>query len=105
MDFQNVILNFRYCIYYNNMRIFTHSIDFKIVDWLVFNKIKGAWFKRASISNTAGALVDSIAFPTIAFGVLMPEIVILQFLAKTFGGMMWSFMLKKYVSKIQILAQ
>jgi len=76
-----------------------------LVDWLVFNKIKGAWFKRASISNTAGALVDSIAFPTIAFGVLMPEIVILQFLAKTFGGMMWSFMLKKYVSKIQILAQ
>jgi len=76
-----------------------------LVDWIVFNKIKGEWLKRANIANTAGALVDSIIFPTIAFGVLMPEIVALQFFAKTFGGMIWSFILKKYVSKISILAQ
>lgn len=46
-------------------------------------------------SNVAGALVDSVVFPTIAFGGLMPEIVLLQFLAKSFGGFLWSWWLKK----------
>lgn len=70
-----------------------------LVDWLVFNKIKGEWVKKANISNTAGAMVDSIAFPTIAFGVLMPEIVLLQFLAKVFGGFVWTLVLNKIPQK------
>ena len=70
-----------------------------LVDWVVFNKITGQWIKRANISNTAGALVDSIAFPTIAFGVLMPEIVLLQFLAKVLGGFLWTLLLTKIPQK------
>jgi uncharacterized PurR-regulated membrane protein YhhQ (DUF165 family) len=61
-----------------------------LADWTVFAKITGSWFKRANVSNVAGAAVDSIAFPTIAFGVLMPEIIAMQFIAKVFGGALWS---------------
>ena len=70
-----------------------------LVDWAVFTKVQGEWIKRANVSNTAGALVDSIAFPTIAFGVLMPEIVLLQFLAKVFGGFVWTLLLTKIPQK------
>jgi uncharacterized PurR-regulated membrane protein YhhQ (DUF165 family) len=66
-----------------------------LVDWAVFLKITGSWFKRANVSNVAGAAVDSIAFPTIAFGVFMPEIVALQFLAKIAGGAVWTYLLGK----------
>jgi len=61
-----------------------------LADWTVFAKITGSWFKRANVSNVAGAAVDSIAFPTIAFGVLMPEIIAMQFIAKVFGGALWT---------------
>jgi uncharacterized PurR-regulated membrane protein YhhQ (DUF165 family) len=65
-----------------------------IVDWAVFAKVKGKWFKRSNASNVAGAAVDSIAFPTIAFGVLMPEIVLAQFASKIVGGYIWSLALR-----------
>jgi queuosine precursor transporter len=68
-----------------------------LVDWFVFNKISGEWMKRANVSNTAGALVDSLVFPTIAFGSLMPEIVVLQFVAKVTGGFVWTYLLRKKV--------
>jgi uncharacterized PurR-regulated membrane protein YhhQ (DUF165 family) len=70
-----------------------------LVDWAVFTKVQGEWIKRANISNTAGALVDSLAFPTIAFGVLMPKIVLLQFLAKVCGGFVWTLLLTKLPQK------
>ena len=66
-----------------------------LVDWAVFVKTTGSWIKRANLSNTAGSAVDSVLFPTIAFGVLMPEIVVLQFLAKVAGGAFWSFIFQK----------
>ena len=66
-----------------------------IVDWAMFVKTTGSWIKRANVSNTAGAAVDSLLFPTIAFGALMPEIVALQFVAKVSGGAVWSYVLKK----------
>jgi uncharacterized PurR-regulated membrane protein YhhQ (DUF165 family) len=65
-----------------------------LADWAVFTKITGSWFKRSNTSNVAGAAVDSIAFPTIAFGALMPEIVAMQFVAKVFGGVIWSWLIK-----------
>jgi uncharacterized PurR-regulated membrane protein YhhQ (DUF165 family) len=61
-----------------------------IVDWFVFARLKGSWVRRANGSNVAGAAVDSIIFPTLAFGVLMPNIVLLQFAAKVFGGFVWA---------------
>ena len=66
-----------------------------LVDWVVFVKTTGTWIKRANISNTASAAVDSLLFPTIAFGVLMPEIVAMQFVAKILGGGLWSWILNK----------
>ena len=56
---------------------------------------KKSWMIRSNGSNVAGAAVDSIAFPTIAFGGFMLEIVVLQFLAKLMGGGVWSYLLKK----------
>lgn len=53
------------------------------------------WFTRANGSNVAGASVDSVVFPTIAFGSFMPEIVAMQFAAKVAGGAVWSFILRK----------
>jgi uncharacterized PurR-regulated membrane protein YhhQ (DUF165 family) len=50
---------------------------------------------RVNGSNVAGSAVDSLVFPTIAFGGLMPEIVALQFLAKVIGGFIWSKILRK----------
>lgn len=50
---------------------------------------------KMNASNVAGALVDSIIFPTIAFGGLMPEIVALQFAAKLAGGALWAWILTR----------
>ena len=72
-----------------------------LVDWAVFVKTTGSWIKRANVSNTAGAAVDSLLFPTIAFGVLMPEIIALQFIAKVSGGAVWSFLLQKFQNEQQ----
>ena len=70
-------------------------------DWAVFTKITGTWLKRANASNVAGAAVDSIAFPTIAFGVLMPEIIAMQFVAKIAGGAIWTYLLNKNMEQMK----
>jgi uncharacterized PurR-regulated membrane protein YhhQ (DUF165 family) len=61
-----------------------------MTDWWVFSRVRGAWMFRANVSNTAGAAVDSLIFPTLAFGSLMPEIVLMQFVAKVLGGALWA---------------
>jgi len=71
-----------------------------LADWAVFSKITGSWFKRANVSNFAGAAVDSVAFPTIAFGVLMPEIIAMQFVAKISGGLIWTYLLNKNMEQM-----
>jgi hypothetical protein len=70
-----------------------------IVDWGVFIKVSGTWFKRSTKSNVAGAAIDSLVFPTLAFGVLMPQIVAIQFFAKVAGGAIWGFLINKYFGK------
>lgn len=67
-----------------------------LVDTLVYHFLKEKpWFIRSNGSNIAGAAVDSMTFPTIAFGGLMPEIVALQFVSKVSGGVLWSFVIGK----------
>lgn len=66
-----------------------------LVDWATFAKLRGSWLYRANGSNVAGAAVDSLLFPTIAFGVLMPHIVAMQFVAKVAGGAIWSALLNR----------
>lgn len=65
------------------------------VDWMVFAKSRGTWTKRAHRSNLAGAAVDSLVFPVIAFGSLLPLIVLGQFAAKTLGSVLWVHLLKR----------
>jgi uncharacterized PurR-regulated membrane protein YhhQ (DUF165 family) len=48
---------------------------------------------RANGSNMTGAAVDSLLFPTIAFGALMPHIVVMQFVAKVAGGALWAWLI------------
>lgn len=65
-------------------------------DAIVYQLLKHKkWMVKSNGSNIAGSAVDSVVFPTIAFGGLMPEIVAMQFAAKAVGGFVWSLMLKK----------
>lgn len=67
-----------------------------LVDAGVYHAVRPLNFiYRANTSNLAGAAVDSILFPTLAFGVLMPEIVLGQFAAKVLGGALWAWGLTK----------
>ena len=66
------------------------------VDALIYQALKNkTWAIKSNISNIGGSAVDSIVFPTIAFGGLMIEIVLMQFLAKVFGGFIWTYLLRK----------
>lgn len=67
-----------------------------LVDALVYQTlIRKRWLVRANGSNASGAAVDSVVFPTIAFGGFMPEIVLLQFAAKVCGGAVWAWVISK----------
>lgn len=66
-----------------------------LVDWSVFIRLPGSWLQRANGSNVAGAAVDSLIFPTLAFGVMMPHIVALQFITKVAGGAIWAWFLNR----------
>ena len=68
-----------------------------LVDWATFAKLRGSWLYRANGSNIAGAAVDSLLFPTIAFGALMPGIVAAQFVAKVAGGAVWAWVINKAI--------
>ena len=66
-----------------------------LVDWVTFTRLRGSWLFRANGSNVAGAAVDSLIFPALAFGALMPHIVVLQFVAKVAGGAVWAWVLAR----------
>ena len=70
-----------------------------LVDWVTFMRLRGSWMFRSNGSNVAGAAVDSIIFPTLAFGALMPHIVALQFVAKVAGGAIWAALLARTVQR------
>lgn len=62
-----------------------------IVDTLIYHVLgKYPRWLRINGSNIPSALVDSIIFPTLAFGAFLWPIVLGQFLAKTLGGFAWS---------------
>jgi len=74
---------------------FVAFIFASLVDWIVYHYLRDKrWMIRANGSNVAGAGADSILFPTIAFGFpLMIPIMLGQFVAKIFGGLVWSIMI------------
>lgn len=61
--------------------------------------IKKGRITKINGSNIGAAAADSILFPTIAFGVWMPLIILLQFSAKVFGGFIWSIIFNKTNNK------
>lgn len=66
-----------------------------LIDWVTFIRLRGSWLIKANGSNIAGAAIDSLVFPTLAFGVLMPQIVAMQFVAKVAGGALWAWLISK----------
>ncbi|ATM88540.1 Uncharacterized ACR%2C YhhQ family COG1738 [Yersinia thracica] len=66
-----------------------------LINALVYQKlIHKSWIKKSNAGNIAAAAADSLIFPLIAFGAFLPTIIIAQFLCKTIGGAIWSWMLK-----------
>lgn len=68
------------------------------VDTLAYTLLRDkAQLVRMNGSNALGALVDSLVFPALAFGLpLLWPIVLGQFLAKVGGGAVWSFVLASW---------
>lgn len=67
-----------------------------LVDAVVYQGLLGRpYLVRTNGSNSAAALVDSMVFPTLAFGGFLPAIVALQFAAKVAGGFVWSLALRR----------
>ena len=67
-----------------------------IGDALLYERLRKYKFMiRSNGSNVAGSALDSVIFPTMAFGVFMPEIILGQFVAKIAGGAIWSFILER----------
>lgn len=66
------------------------------LDATVYQSLRARPFlQRSNGSNLVGAIVDSLVFPTLAFGALMPEVVAKQLLAKFFGGSVWAYILSR----------
>ena len=68
-----------------------------IGDSIIYHYLrKRIFLVRANGSNVAGAGLDSLIFPTIAFGGLMPWIVLGQFVAKVLGGLLFSLIIERF---------
>ena len=66
-----------------------------VADTIIYHVLhEREYLVKVNGSNVAGAAVDSIVFPTVAFGGFLPLIVLGQFAAKVGGGAVWSVMLK-----------
>lgn len=71
-----------------------------LVDAIAYHWLRGRPFlMRANGSNSAGALADSLLFPTIAFGGFLPHIVALQFAAKVAGGAVWAWVMQRFTAE------
>jgi queuosine precursor transporter len=64
-------------------------------DTLTYHALRHkAWLVKVNGSNVVSAAVDSIIFPTLAFGELLPLVVLGQFVAKVAGGALWAAIFK-----------
>lgn len=65
-----------------------------IADTLVYHLLRNQpKLIKVNGSNLVSAAVDSIAFPTLAFGSFIPWVILGQFVAKVLGGYIWSLIL------------
>ena len=66
-----------------------------MVDTLVYHLLRRrAYMVKVNGSNLVSGLIDSLVFPTVAFGSFLPWIVLGQFAAKVAGGLGWAFLLR-----------
>ena len=66
-----------------------------IADTVSYHLLKDRiYMVKINGSNVVSAAVDSLVFPTLAFGSFMPLIILGQFAAKVGGGFVWSLILK-----------
>lgn len=72
------------------------------VDAIAYQLLGGLprWLKING-SNVPSALVDSIVFPTLAFGGFMWAITLGQFAAKVLGGFVWSLVFRWYDNRAE----
>ena len=75
--------------------LFLQKLDFVL--YLYFADKK--FLVKSNISNAGSSLTDSIVFPMILFGGLSLQITALQFLAKFFGGLFWSYIVNTISTK------
>jgi uncharacterized PurR-regulated membrane protein YhhQ (DUF165 family) len=67
-----------------------------LADFIVYTVLyKKKWIVKANCSNIFSSLTDSLVFPTVAFGGFSLLITAGQFLAKFFGGFLWTLILKR----------
>lgn len=69
-----------------------------IVDTFVYQRL----FDRPLLvkmngSNVLSALVDSVLFVTIAFGIFLPVLIVGQVIAKIGGGFFWSLFIRRFI--------
>ena len=73
---------------------FTAFAAAAIVDTIAYQFLyKKSYLFKINGSNVVSAAVDSLVFPTIAFGGFLPLITLGQFIAKVFGGAIWALVL------------
>lgn len=67
-----------------------------LVDTIVYQFLhERSYIVKVNGSNVFSALVDSLVFPTIAFGGFLPLVTLGQFVAKVAGGALWAYFLGK----------
>lgn len=67
------------------------------VDALVYHAVRfWPWLERSNFSNFFGAAVDSLVFPTVAFGSLMWGITMGQFTAKVAGALLFTLAVERW---------
>jgi hypothetical protein len=72
-----------------------------LADTVVYAALgRQSWFTRVNGSNVVSAAVDSVVFPTLAFGVWLPWIVLGQWLAKVIGGACWAYVLRRHRARL-----
>lgn len=75
---------------------FVAFLSANIVDVFIYQKlIHKSKLIKINGSNVGSAFVDSLVFPTIAFGGILWTITLGQFIAKVFGGYVWSLVLDR----------
>lgn len=72
-----------------------------VVDGIVYHLARrSSRLTRMNASNSVSAAVDSILFPTIAFGGFLPWVTLGQYVAKVGGGAIWAWILARRTQTI-----